>query len=207
MRRNDPVKRACWIAALLITFVLVWASSLQLRALLASSSLGRVNAKINLSTNEFSVVAGMQREIADMTQKLAALHSLTESRFLNGNLMDALQHTTIEDVQLTRLRVDQSFLYVEGTKARTNGTKVVAGIPPRVTEKTTLTLDGADASHTAGDQITHVKEAIDKHPYFHEHLGENGVSWKNSSSPTISPESGRPEVMFTFECRYPEITR
>ncbi|MGC3957234.1 MAG: hypothetical protein QM813_04480 [Verrucomicrobiota bacterium] len=35
LRRNDPVKRALWVSVLLIALVLVWASSLQLKLIVA----------------------------------------------------------------------------------------------------------------------------------------------------------------------------
>jgi len=207
LRRQDPVKKVLWIAALLVALVLVWASSLQLRAIIAKNDLGHITAKINLCTNDYQVVSDMQKQLAGMAQKLTALHKLTTNRFLNGTLLDALQHTTVEDVQLTHLKLEQSFLLSEGTAAKTNGNRVIPGSPAKVIEKTVLTLDGSDSSHNPGDQVTRVKDAMDKYPYFRDQLGVNGVSWKNSSSPQVSPETGRAAVLFTFECRYPEITR
>ena len=130
------------------------------------------------------------------------------SRFLNGTLLNALQQTTVEDVQLVHLKLDQTYLFTEGTKAKTNGSKVIPGTPPTVTEKTVLTLDGNDSSATPGDQVTRIKEAIDNYPYFRESLDRaGGVSWKNSSTPQLSPETGKAIVTFTLECRYPEKTR
>ena len=150
----------------------------------------------------------MQKKVAEMGQKLTALHELTTNRFLNGTLLNALQQTTVEDVQLVHLKLDQTYLYTEGTKAKTNGSKVIPGMPPTITEKTVLTLDGNDSSENPGDQVTRIKEAIDNYSYFQENLDRaNGVSWKNSSSPQLSPETGKAIVTFTLECRYPEKTR
>jgi hypothetical protein len=208
MRRRDPVKRAMWLAALLIAMVLVWASSLQLKAIVANKDLGAVVAQMNLCTNEYKTVVEMQKKVAEMSQKLTALHELSTNRFLNGTLLNALQQTTVEDVQLVHLKLDQTYLFTEGTKAKTNGSKVIPGIPPTVTEKTVLTLDGNDSSATPGDQVTRIKEAIDNYPYFRESLDRaGGVSWKNSSTPQLSPETGKAIVTFTLECRYPEKTR
>ncbi|MEK7781158.1 MAG: hypothetical protein AAB370_06625 [Verrucomicrobiota bacterium] len=208
MRRRDPVKRAIWLAALLIAMMLVWASSLQLKAIVANKDLGAVVAQMNLCTNEYKTVVDMQKKVAEMGQKLTALHELTTNRFLNGTLLNALQQTTVEDVQLVHLKLDQTYLYTEGTKAKTNGSKVIPGMPPTITEKTVLTLDGNDSSENPGDQVTRIKEAIDNYSYFQENLDRaNGVSWKNSSSPQLSPETGKAIVTFTLECRYPEKTR
>lgn len=208
LRRRDPVKRAIWLAALLIALMLVWASSLQLKAIVANKELGAVVAQMNLCTNEYKTVVDMQKKVAEMGQKLTALHDLTTNRFLNGTLLNALQQTTVEDVQLVHLKLDQTYLYTEGTKPKTNGSKVIPGTPPTITEKTVLTLDGNDSSANPGDQVTRIKDAIDNYSYFRENLDRaNGVSWKNSSSPQLSPETGKAIVTFTLECRYPEKTR
>jgi len=208
LRRRDPVKRAIWLAALLIALMLVWASSLQLKAIVANKDLDAVVAQMNVCTNDYKVVVDMQKKVADMSQKLAALHELSTNRFLNGNLLNALQQTTVEDVQLVHLKLDQTYLYTEGSKPKTNGNKVIPATPPTVTERTVLTLDGNDSSLTPGDQVTRIKDAIDNYPYFRENLDRaNGVAWKNSSSPQLSPETGRAIVTFTLECRYPEKIR
>jgi hypothetical protein len=111
-------------------------------------------------------------------------------------------------VQLLNLRLEQTYLFAEGTKARTNGTKVIPATPATVTEHTVLTLDGTDSSVNPGDQVARIKDVIGNADYFRKNLDQaNPVSWKNSSAPQISPDSGRPVVTFTFECRYPEKTR
>lgn len=208
MRRRDPVKRAIWISALLIALMLVWASSLQLKAIVSNKGLEKVVAQMNQCTNAYKHVVEMQQQIGEMTQKLAALHELATNRFLVGNMLDALQHTTAEDVQLVRLKLDQTYTLAEGTKPRTNGVTVIPGKPATVTEKTLLTLDGSDSSLNPGDQVLRMRDVIGQYPYFKENLDRaNAVAWKNSSSPQISPDTGKAIVTFTLECRYPEKIR
>lgn len=209
MRRKDPVKRALYIAALLVAAVLVWASSLKLNTMVVNKDLSTVVAQMGQATNEYQEVLSKQKQVAEMTQKLVALHALTTNRFLNGNLLNALQQTTVEDVQLVRLKLDQQFTFVAGSKARTNdNNKVIPAKPPQVTEKTTLILDGADTSINPGDQVARVREAISSFSYFQEHLDRaNPVTWQGSSAPLVSPETGRPTVSFTLICTYPEQTR
>jgi hypothetical protein len=208
LRRRDPVKRAIYIAALLVAGVLVWASSIQLKAIVANKDLGTVVAMMKACTNDYQQVIEMQKKIGEMTQKLTALHKLSTNRFLNGNLLNALQQTTVADVQLLQLRLNQTYTLVEATKAKTNGNKVLPSTPPSATEKIVLTLAGSDASANPGDQVARMRDTIGKYSYFQETLDPvNPVTWKDSSSPQISPENGRAIVTFTLECRYPEITR
>jgi hypothetical protein len=53
-----------------------------------------------------------------------------------------------------------------------------------------------------------MKDTISQFSYFKENLDRaNPVAWKSSSSPMTSPETGKPVVSFTLECRYPDKTR
>lgn len=208
LRRKDPVKRALWMAALLIALVLGWASSLQLKAIVANKELGSIQAQVNQCTNDYSRVVDMQKQTGQMTQKLIALTTLSTNRFLTGSLLNALQHTTVEDVQLVHLKLDHSYTMTEETKPKTNGVTVIPGKPAIVVEKTTLTLDGQDGSLNPGDQVLRMKDTISQFPFFKESLDRaNPVAWKNSSAPQISPDTGKAIVMFTLECRYPEKIR
>jgi hypothetical protein len=207
-RRKDPVKRAIWGAVLLIAAVLAWASSLQLKAIVSNSALSTIVADMNACTNEYKQVVEMQKKTSDMTQKLVALQSLSANRFLNGSLLNALQQTTVENVQFVHLRLNQSYHLAEETKPRTNGVTVIPGTPAKVTEKLVLTLDGADSSPNPGEQVAKMKDTISTYTYFQENLdSSNPVLWKNSSSPQISPDTGKAVVNFTLECRYSEKSR
>src|ERR1039457_1083584 len=130
MRRRDPLKRALWLAALIIALILVWSSYLQLKATLANSDVTRVEAQMGARTNEFQQILDNQKKTGEIGARLRVLRQLSSNRFLNGTLLNALQQTTVEDVQLIRLRVDQLYTVVEGTKARTNDDNVI--IPGRL---------------------------------------------------------------------------
>lgn len=208
LRRRDPVKRTIWIAGLLAVLILVWASGLQLRALIAKSELNRVESAMASKATGYKQVIENQKRIADANAKLLALQALSTNRFLHGNLLDALQHTTVDEVQLVHLKVDQTYFLVEETKGRTNGSKVLPGTPATITEKITLSLDGTDTSASPGDQVPKFKDALAANAYFCGQLSaSNQVSLKNLSAPQIAPDTGRAMVLFTLEFRYPEKTR
>jgi hypothetical protein len=208
-RRRDPVKRAAWIAALLVVAVLVWSSSLQLKAILIRSDVSRLQAQIGLHTNEYHIVQDNENKTADINHKLQELKKLSCARLLNGTLLNALQQTTVNDVQLLRLRLDQTCAYVEGTKGHTNDNNVlIPGKPSTATEKTLLTLEGTDSSPNPGDGLNRYKDALAASPHFKQTLVQtNGVSLKSLAPPQVSPLTGKRGVTFTLECRYPDKTR
>jgi hypothetical protein len=140
------------------------------------------------------------------------LYQLSSNRFLQGNLLNALQQTNSDDVQLLHLKLDQSYAVVEATKPRTNeNNRVIAGRPGTATERIVLMLDGFDSSANPGDQVTTYKRAVANHPYFRSLLGKtNDVNLKNLSPPELMPIAGtvgKPCVLFTLECRMQEKTR
>jgi hypothetical protein len=208
-RRRDPVKRAMWVAALILVGILVWSSSLQLKAILVRSDVNRLESQIGSHTNEYRLVQDNQNKTAEINHKLKALGELSSLRLLNGTLLNALQQTTVPDVQLLRLRLDQTYSVFEGTKARTNDDNVlIPGKPATATEKTLLTLEGADSSPNAGDGLNKYKDALATNAHFKTVLIKtNGISLKSLAPPQISPLTGKRGVTFTLECRYPERTR
>ena len=206
LRRKDPVKRAVGIGVLLVLLLLAWSSSLQLKSLLAKGQLSHLESEIALRTNEFAQVNENTRKLADANLKLESLHRLASNRLLYGSLLNALQQTTISDVQLMRFRTDQAYFLTEATKAKTNADHVIPGRPATATERIVVTLDAKDSSANPGDQVNKFKQAIADCPYFQAAMGKtNEVRLVNLSPPQTL--GGRPYVLFTLECRFPEQTR
>src|SRR2546428_9334509 len=115
MRRRDPVKRALWVAALLVSLVLAWSSWLQLKAMMANQELTQVQAQMGAYTNEYQQVLTNQRKTDEIKQKLAALRQLSANRFLQASLLNALQQATVEDVQLIHFTTEQSYALTEAS--------------------------------------------------------------------------------------------
>ena len=207
LRRRDPAKRAIFIGALLVALTLVWSSSLMLKGMLAKKDLAQVQSEIQTRTNEYDRVQANTKKISDAQLKLDDLQKLSAARFLQGNLLNALQQTTVPGVQLIRLRVDQTYSYTEGTKSQTNRFGVVAGRPPTATERVVVTLDAKDSSANPGDQVNKFKDAVAAQSYFQALLDKtNGVRLTSLSPPQTGPD-GKPYVLFTLECHYLDQNR
>jgi hypothetical protein len=209
LRRRDPVKRVLWLAGLVIALMLAWSSFLQLRVTLANSEVTGIEAQMGARTNEFRKVLDSQKKAVEIDNKLRVLRQLAASRFLNGTLLNAFKQTSVEDVQLIRLRVGQLYNAVEGTKTRTNDDNVVIkGRPPATTEKIVLNVEGMDLSSGAGDQVNRFKSVLLSNAYFRDMLTKtNPVNLKSLSPPQVAPVTGKPCVTFNLECSYPEKTR
>jgi len=207
MRRHDPVKRAIFIGISLVAVTLMWSGLVEVNAMLVKEHFDGVQSDINAKTYAYQRVMSDKYKIGRIQTKLAALQQLQSARFLQGSLLDALQHATVEGVQLTRLRVDQAYFLTEGTEPQTNGDLVTPGRPATVKEKIIAHIDARDFSANPGDQVGKFKEVITKQAYFQAMLDKtNGVQLANPpSAPQIG--DGKPYVTFTLDCRYPEVTR
>jgi hypothetical protein len=199
LRRRDPVKRAIFVGAFLVVLLLAWSSSLQLGVMISKRDLARVQSTIEQRTNEWQKVLASQQKIYDARAKLESLQRLTESRFLQGNFMNALQQLKLDGVQLMRARVDQSFFKVEAMPGKTNDAHVVLGHPEMMAERIRVTLDARDISASPGDQVNKFKDGIASQPYFKSNMNPtNGVQLV-SLSPTTTGPDGKPYVLFTIQ--------
>jgi hypothetical protein len=210
LRRRDPVKRTFLFGGCGVAAVLLWSLSLYATGLVRKSELGRLDTDLESRTNEYVRVLADQRRLADTYQRLGALQQLATNRYLNGNVLQALQQSTVESVHLVRLKTDQAFTLTPETKPRTNTTgKIIAPAKPAtVTERIVLTLDARDASVNPGDQVNRYKERVGNASYIRELLGKtNEVTLRNLAPPQADSQSGKPFVLFTLECRYPEKVR
>lgn len=211
MRRRDPVKRAIWVGSLLVAIALAWAGYVYAQGLMVKHSLALVEKQISVRTNEYKAVMDNQKKADEIRKKLGALRQLATNRFLQGSLLNGLQHVSLDDVQLMRVKVDQLYTLTEEVKAKTNSEgRVTAGKPATITEGITLTLDAKDSTPKPGepgDQVNPFKDAIATNAYFQNVLSRSNAVQLRNVSPLNVPPDGRPFRLFTLECNYPKQSR
>ena len=207
LRRRDPVKRAIFFGAFLVTLSLVWYTSMWVEGLVEKSGLNQIESEIQKHTNENAQVQTNLKKIMETQRQLEALQQLSSARFLNGTLLNTLQHTYVPKVQLTRFRVEQLYLSKPGIAAKTNNSVVVPGRPGTITEKILLTLEAKDFNPNSGSQINRLKDTLNRQEYFKTSLDPtNGIRLANLSPPQSTIE-GKPFVLFTLECRFLDKTQ
>lgn len=207
LRRRDPVKRFIWLAALLVVAMLVWSSTIQLKVILSRSDVSQLEAKVAGVTNEYTSVLEEQSRATDTRKKIGALYSLATNRLLNASLLNALQASTVDHVQLTRLKIDQGYAYTPEVKGRTNSGRITPGKPAVITERTLITLDARDASPNPGDQVSRLRVAVATNDYFVTLMGRTNEVQLTKLSPPQGVPGESMFVTFTLECRLPDKTR
>lgn len=201
MRRNDPVKFACFVGALGVVISLVWFSASLATLKMTENRLNVVKAEIALHTNDFALVILNRTKIEACQKRQEQLDALNAARLLQAPLLDALQQIYVPNVAIIRTRLDQTFSFKEGVQ-----TKAGRG-PGSTSEKTLLTIDAKDYSANPGDQVNRFKDSFAKSAYFKSMLETNGVRLAGSPSAPQTGTDGKLFVQFTLECRYPEKNR
>ena len=198
MRRRDPFKRALSVGIILVVLFVVWGGWVTGKSLVAKEQFTGLQGKINALTNNFQHAKADINKVTTAKTRLAKLDQLQGARFLQGNLLNAMQLATIDGVQLNRLIVDQSFQPIGEPK------------PTKVTEHIVLRLYARDFSANPGDLINKFRETVSRQSYFQGMLDKtNNVQLVGSPSPpsTDASANGKPYVAFTFECRFRDQTR
>lgn len=208
LRRRDPVKRSMYLGALLVVFALVWFGSTFMEYVLAKRSYTNIQALIQSKSNDVVVVKSNLKKIAESQQRLDDLNKLRAARFFQGNLLNTMQQIYVPNVQLIRLRVEQSYILHGGVAAKTNNFGVVAGRPATSTEHILLTIDAKDFSPNPGDQVNRFKDRLLQSEYFKSCLeSNNAVRLSSLSAPQASVGDSKPYVLFSLECRFQDKTR
>jgi hypothetical protein len=196
LRRRDPVKRVVVIAVLAVAGMLVWWSTLQVKVMMANRQWSAAQYQIDTETNAYQIALANNAQIAATKTKLSELKKLTNARMLQGNLLNALQKVTVDNVQLTEIKVEQSFIPNQH-----------AGKTQSITERTVVTLDARDSSSNPGDQVGKFKSALATQAYFKQMLDPtNGITLIDESPPQ-QDTSGKTFVTFTLQCHFPDKKR
>lgn len=206
LRRRDPVKQAMYLGGFFVVLTLAWFRSSWLKSKMVQTSLNQIESEIQSHTNANAQVQADLKKIADMQKRLDALSQVNANRFLQGTLMNTMQQIYVPNVQLIRLKLDQRYEIKAGLPAKTNDTVVTPGRPATSTEHIMLTLDARDTSAN-GDQVNRFKEALAKSALFNSNPDANSSIRLSNLSPAQTTYKGKPFVMFTLECRFPDKTR
>lgn len=202
LRRRDPVKRVIVIGLLWVAGMAVWSSTVQLKVILASRELGQAQFQIDSHKTDYDMTVTNNAKIRAIRGKLAALEKMSNCRMLQGNLLNALQKVSVDNVALTAIKVDQAYALSGGTKGRGS-----VASKSYVTEQIMVTLNARDSSPNPGDQVGKFMGALGRQDYFHQMLDKtNGVVLTDESSPQ-QDQFGKNYVSFSVECRFPDQKR
>jgi hypothetical protein len=201
MRRNDPVKRAVWIGAFMVALVAIWGLKVQMDITLAKSQYANAESAWKSKEGQYAVVTNTQNRIVEIDRKLVELDRLTTNRFLWAPVLNALQKTAMNNVSLTRIRGDQSYVREEAHDVGR------AHIPGGVTEHITLSIEARD-NNPSDQSYNKYKEALNQSEYFIQHVGRKDSFVIDGVLSAITADPNDPShqfLTFTLASRFPEV--
>ena len=204
-RRKDPVKRVILWGVVSLVLMLGWAVTLFGKSMMARSEANRIEVGISAISNDYRQILDNQKMLGEDKQKLDALRRLANERFLVGNLLNALQHATTDNVQLVELKLDQEYVMIDEVKPKAD--EKILGKPAMAKEKIGLSLSAKDRSATPGDGVSKFQEVLSKEPYFEKLLGRTNSFRLANLGATEKDPDGRPFLLMKLEGRFPEKTR
>jgi hypothetical protein len=206
VRRRDPVKRAVWIGSSIVGVLVLWSAVLQVRLVRERIDLKSQAERFASKEKAFQTVTNDQNQVVAFERKLVALDQLHTNRFLWGNVLNALQFSWVDNIQITRLRGEQTFTITEATKPAKGSGGSKSGAPATSRESLLLVVDSRDFSARPGEQVFRFQESVTNQPFF----GTNGLRVEligRSPTQTDPAEPNRPFVAFTLSCQFPERVR
>lgn len=209
LRRRDPVKRGIWVGSILVGVVLLWWGVTLIETMAAQARLNAVEQQLGAQSKEYDDLKLKEKKLAELNNRLSDINRIYTNRFLWGSVLNALQQSVVEGVQLISFKGDQSSVISEPTKAKSNeaGKIIQFAKPGQVIHKIHLEFNAKDSSATPGDQVGKYKEALSRCTLFKSMItASNEIVLKNLSPPSLDGASGKSAVTFSLDFRPPDRT-
>jgi hypothetical protein len=207
MRRKNPVKLAVWIASFFITVVLLWIVELQLEIGVSKKTYNALEQSWRDNNARYAAVTNNMAKMGLMEHKLASLDRLATNRFYWAPVLNALQQTMIDGIQVMRVTGVQKY---EKEDARIVGTgasaKRVAGA---IIEEDSLFIDAKDFNPNA-QNYNKFKETLCNCDFFVKNLGRKDGFVLDGTLSAVTVEASDPNrqfVDFKLASHWPEVHR
>jgi hypothetical protein len=202
LRRKDPVKRAAYGAGALVVLVLLWAGVNWFKLSSINRDFDALNAELAGLESSVKSAEANQKKIRDNEYKIDMLKKMSAVRPLWAPVLDTLQRTTMDDVQVLRLKIDQVYQVTPAFVPPRGST--LKGKPASTKQIMVMTIDAQDNSERL-DSYNRLREQLAA--ALKNHLGTNGsVSLKTLNTPRET-DQGKKYLTFTLECGFTEVVR
>ena len=204
MRRKDPVIRSIWVGVFLVLLVGIWIGQLQMDIMFEHSKAGKIDGDWKSLLVKYASVTNEITNTAAIDRKLAQLDRLTTNRFLWGPVLNALQKTMVDQVQVTRIRGEQTIAHADARDVGTGANR--RHFPSGMIEKVNLYIEAKDLR--PNDQnYTKYKENLCNFEFFLNRLQRrDGFVMDGVLGPlTVDPvDPSKAFVTFALVSHFPE---
>ena len=207
MRRKNPVKLAIWIGGFLVAVVTLWILELQLEIGVSKNTYNAIEQSWKDNTKRYATVTNNMATTAQMDRKLAALDRLATNRFFWAPVLNALQQTMIDGIQVIRVTGIQRYAKED---ARTPGTGASAKrIPGAMVEGISLYIEAKDF-HPNVQNYNKFKESLCNYDFFVRSLGRKDGFILDGTLSSVTVDASDPNrqfVTFKLASHWPEVRR
>jgi len=207
-RRHNPVKLGIWIAGFFVALVVLWIAKVQIDIYFAKNTLATLTATWKADEERYNGVTNQQVRIAAIKAKLAGLDHLQTNRFLWGSVLNALQYTVVDQVQVTHIWGFQT-IEREQNKSIGSGASLKTILGSANFEKVKLSIAGRDYS-PAAEGYKNYEDALNHFDFFAKRMGgHEGFTIEGAPGPKLpdAPGSPREYRVFTLTNQLPDIRR
>lgn len=211
-RRRDPVKRAIWVAGILIFLMLGWGGIEFSKTMLANSEFQNEENKWKAIASEHGLVKTNDLRAGDLEKKIQALDYLSTNRFLWANALSALQQSLpdslADQLQFIRFSGNNTYVSIEGSPSRKQDGRTIAGRAAQTIERITLVMEVKDYGSQLDQNFLKLKNAIFNVPFFKTNLGTiEAIQLKTLNQTQVQDADGKSYSTFILECALPEKKR
>jgi hypothetical protein len=205
MRRKDPVKRGIWIGSFLVLVVVLWIAKLQLDISFEQHEFNKIEADWKGKMTKYAAVTNAQARTSEIERKLAELDALHTNRFLWAPVLDALQKTMVDQVQVIHLTGIQAESKEDGKEVTVGGVK--RRMPGAMIEKIGLNIEAEDLK-PSDENYNKYKETLCTFDFFATRLKRrdgfvlDGVLGPLTADPVDPNKQFR---TFTLASHFPEV--
>lgn len=207
IRRRDPVRRTLVASGICIGLALGCSLVLSLVSWQVKEEKRGIQLHWERLENENKQLTDALKKTATIEQNLGALQLLASNRFLWAPMLNAMQDCIVDQVQVSGVRVDQTY---NVTTITPPGAKGGGRKPPvlnsNITEKIVLNIEARDY---ANGQFSKFQETISTHPFLRSLLTNGTVRLTGLTPPNRSDGEvpGKDHTTFKIEVAFPPVTR
>jgi len=204
LRRKDPVKRAGIAAGVLVLLVVVWGLFNWMKLSKLSSELAALNTQLTDLTPGAKEAEASQKKIKDNEYKMDMLKQMSALRPLWAPILDALQRVPNGDIQLLRVKVDQSYQVTPAFYPPRGSGPEVKFKPAKTKQVISMTIEAQDNSE---DLQAYTRYRSQLETALREFIGASGSVSLKVLNQQRENEEGKKYQTFTLECIFTEVTR
>ncbi|MCD6051463.1 MAG: hypothetical protein K0Q55_2872 [Verrucomicrobia bacterium] len=202
LRRKDPVKRAIIAAVALVVLMLVWVGLNWISLMGVNKKFAEVNAMADELKKPKELAEANQKLIRENQYKMEMLKKMSAVRPLWAPVLDTLQRSIVDDVQILRIKADQIYQVTPAfVPPRGSTLKPKPAVSKQII---TMTIEAQDNSERL-DSYNRLRETLAT--ALKDHLGTNGTVSLKTLNQARENEQGKKYLTFSLECGFTEVVR